>query len=313
MPVTSLHTLFGVNVDNASAAAFFISQINQWGFDAGIQELIAASDGDVDPTFAAVGQQAPRLSFTTSKIATVLAQIGISGLAIAADVDEFGVEAYLQKVTEGGTRAGASSHIKLTIKEGILIPRSISASQNQMAQMAIDALATYDGTNNPVVIATGQSLAGTTGISEAFTVGPVWVNGAQINAVQSINVNFGIQEVLSYADGEVWPTHVFIMSRRPSITITSFDVAQLNTLTLSGAAQGSTDSHVYLRKISENGTRVADNTAEHIQFSMDDGRVSVTNIGASQDAPHVASLTLTPTYDGSNAIFAISTAIAITT
>jgi hypothetical protein len=119
--------------------------------------------------------------------------------------------------------------------------------------------------------------------------------------------------MLAYADGEVWPTEVFIMSRRPSITITSYDVAQINTLGISGLAQSATDSHVYLRKMTENATRTADATAEHIQFSIDDGRAHVTNIGASQDAPHVASITLTPTYDGSNAIFVINTAVAITT
>jgi len=311
MSVTTLHTLYAVNCDMVDDVEFLIDQISDWAVSTGIAQILAGSDGAVDPTYVAVGAQAPAMSWTTSAIATVLGNLGISGLAIAADVDELGLEAWFQKITEGGTRTAGSNHVLMTMKEGIIVPRVLNAPHGGVATLAMEAIATWDGTNDPIVIATSQALTGSPTVGELFTCGQVDINGTTLEAVQNITIDFGLQVFAQGSDGLVWPTFAGIMSRTPTITIRTLDAISLSTFGLSGAAQAATASLIYLRKIAEGGTRVADATAEHIKFTVEEGRIQVDAVQGSHGQPLGSDITITPTYDGSNAIMGIDTASAI--
>jgi hypothetical protein len=307
------HVLHCVHIDIAGGAGsdVDIGQITDFSISTAIQELLLGSDGAVDPTFVAVGEQRPRAAFTTSMLATVLAKCGISGLAIAADVDEFGADMFFKKVVEGGTRETGSNHLRLRIAKGLLVPRTLNAPHNGLATLGLELIATHDGTNNPIVIATSQALAGTAGVSEAFTAGPVYINGVQLEGVQNISIDFGITEMVLGSDGLVWPTYVAILDRKPVIRVRTIDALALNTFGLTGAAQGITDSLIYLRKISQGGTRVANATAEHIKVSVDEGLISVDTVRGSHPNQLESEVTIRPTYDDANAILAVTTASAI--
>ena len=307
-----IHVLYAVNIDTVGAGDVFIDQITDFNVDTAINEILEGADGMVDPTFVAVQSQSPKVGFTSTKLATALAKCGISGLAISADADEDGAEFWFQKVAEGGTRTSGSNHLKMTMKKGLLVPRSLSAPNDGIANLTFEALAVYDLTNDPIVIATSQSLEGTPVVDELFTCGPVEINGVALAGIQEITIDFGITELIEGADGQVWPTFVGIMTRRPVITIRTLDVLSLNTFGLSGKAQGATDSKIYLRKIAEGGTRVADATEEHISFAIDEGRIMVNTISGGHDAPQMSEVKITPSYDGSNDIMVINTATAIT-
>ena len=300
MSVTTLHELYAVTVN-----AVFMDQVSDYMCSLAVQEAIANGDGLVDPTFVATGSQAPRLSWTSSKVATILGSCGISGLALSSTLT-----AFFQQITKGGTRAGASSHIRLTVNEGLVLPRTLNADQAS-ASLSLECIATYDGTNNPIVIAAGQSLTGTPSVTEQFVAGPVSINGTTLNAVQSITIDFGIAETVAAGDGQVWPTFVAIGERRPRITIQSLDVGFLNTTGISGVAQSASDSVIFLRKVAKGATRVADDTAKHISFTIDDGMIITRSVGGSHGSPQMAEIEIIPTYDGSNAIMAIDTTAAI--
>jgi hypothetical protein len=79
-------------------------------------------------------------------------------------------------------------------------------------------------------------------------------------------------------------------------------------------AQSSTDSLVYLRKIQQNGIRVADATTEHISASIDDGLVTIRSVSASNADNDGAAIEvmIEPNSDGTNPILALSTTTAIT-
>ena len=316
MSVGDVHTLYACNIAPTTVAdAIFIDQVANQSIDPGIQEILSSGDGQVDPTHVATMQQAPRISFSTSKLATLLAEATsaflLNGLKIDSDVTYDGAEFWFQKIAEGGTRTAGANHIKMTVNEGLLLPRAITAAQGGIASIGLDTIITYDGTNNPIVIATGQALEGAPSISELFTLGPVSLNGTTINGVQSVSIDPGLVEIVQFGDGQVWPTFVGIMQRQPLITLTTLDVAAFNTFGLSGTAQSATDSVVYLRKIAEGGTRVADDTAEHIKFSIDDGKIIPRAIAGANGAPQMMQLELRPTWDGTNAIIVIDTASAI--
>ena len=308
-----VYTLYAVNVDIAAGEGsdILIDQIQEFSLDPAIQHALIGADGGVYNTYVAVMGQAPVLGFTTTKIAAVLAKCGLTGLAIKADVDELGAQFWFQKLVEGGTRAAGASHLLMTVKQGIIIPRTLNAAPDAPATLSYEAVATYDGTNDPVVIAASQALVGSPGVSEAFTVGKVMINGAQLEGIQNISIDFGIQLTVIKADGLVWPTYVAVMKIQPMITIGTVEIGSLNTYGLTGTAQDASDSIVYLRKLSEGGSRVADVTAEHISFTIDAGHISVQNANASQDGNAMAQVQIVPTYDGSNAPLAINTAVAI--
>jgi len=308
MSVSNVHVLYAVNV--AGAAGAFMDQVSDWDLSPNINNLLLGGDGDVDPTYTAVGSQAPSISFTTSKLATVLGKCGINGLEIKSAQE---LSAFLRKTVEGGTRAGASSHIKLLVNKGLLVPRRLRASNDASnpASLDLECLATYDDTNDPVVVTSSQSLTGTPSVSEAFVAGPVSINGSTINGVQSVDIDFGLQAQLLYGDGQVWPSYVYIARRQPSIRIVTLDPVSLTALGLTGSAQSASDSVIFLRKIAEGGTRVLNATAEHISITIDEGHIGVSSIRGSQGGELATELMITPTYDGTNAIMAISAATAI--
>lgn len=312
MSVSRLHTLYAVNLNTKTLAVspVLVDQVTDFRLSPEIREVIQAGDGDVDPTYVAVMGQSPRLRFTTTALATVLATCGIDGEIIDADGSYPGLLAWFQKLAEGGTRESGSAHLQMTVKEGLLVPRVLRASQDGSASLDLEAIATYDGTNDPVVVADSQALAGSPAVGELFTVGPVKVNGTALESIQDITVDLGIQEIIQSGDGQVWPTFVGILRRQPSITVRTTDAVSLATFGLEGSAI-STTAVAYFRKLAQGGLRVAEATVEHVSVTVNDGRVSVREVSASQDSPAMSEVTITPR-KGANPILVLSTATTIT-
>jgi hypothetical protein len=314
MSVSKLYTLYAVHLDTATLAGsdVLLDQVQSFAISTGLQKILQRGDGQVDPTFVAIMSQRPAMRFTSTAIATYLGACGIGGTILDSDVTYPGLEAWFQKMAEGGDRAAGSSHIKMTVNEGILVPRAIQASQDGVATIDFEAVITYDETNEPVVVADSQALSGTPATAELFTVGPVKINGTTLESIQSVSIDFGIQVITQSGDGQVWPTFAGIMSREPSIRIRTTDVLALSTFDLEGTAIGASDVVVFLRKLAEGGTRVADAGSEHISFTLDEGLITVENQDVSQDGIAMADIVITPTYDGANAIIVIATNADIT-
>ena len=302
----NIYTIYAVNI--ANDVPILLNQCTDGALDTGLREIIEGADGEVDARYAAVMEQRPVFAFTTTSLQTALGAAGISGRFL--DIDDtatYGpLEAWFQKLAEGSTRAAGASHLKMIINEGMLLPRTLRASQGQVASLRYDALATYDGSNEPIAISTA-AVSGTPGVSALWTLGPVVLNGTEVNGVVDLEVPFGIREIVEGADGEVWPRYSAIMERRPAITFTTPDANLFNTLTLTGAAQGATDSLIYLRQMAEGSTRTAIDGGGHIKIAVDKGRIFVENITGSHGQRVGTRVRITPTYDGSNAVLAITT------
>ena len=271
----------------------------------GIQAVAEGSDGAVDPTFVCVMNQNPSIGFSTRHVAVALAGCGISGCEIA------GLDTYFQKVAKYGTRTGGATSLKFSIATGMMYPVRISARHNQDAEITYRAIAlSTDGLIAPVVLSATGTMPSGSGISEKFTAGPVKINGAAV-AVESIDIDFGIQVSVEGSDGGPFPTFSAVMARNPIIRVRTPDRLASNVLGLSGAAQGATDSVVYLRKLAKNGTRTADATAEHISFTIDDGMMYCSDITNRHGQRIGTEIVIHPIYDGSIAILVIDPACAI--
>lgn len=307
MSVTTAHVLYAVNVDSTCATPVLFDQVQDFTCDPGTAVRVLSGDGGVYATYAYTSRIAPTLGFTTTDLPAALGKAALTGFALGSGHT---ADAYLQLCAEGGTRAGASSHYKLTVNQGILVPTTLAADQDQAA-LSYTMHATYDCTNEPIALCASETLA--TGATTAvhFVAGPVVVNGTTINGVQSISVDFGIQVRTLWGDGAHRPTYCYIAAIRPVIRVATLDVSVLNTFGFAGTAQSTTDSLVYFTKCAEGSTRVANATAEHVKLTIDEGEISCEPITGADGAELGAVLVITPTYDGTYAPIVISTVSAI--
>ena len=300
MSVSRAFTLYAADVNGT-----MIDQVSSFGVDSGLEQFLLLADGGVDPTYSAVKGLVPKISFSTHAVAAALAVAGMNAASVTA------ASFFFQKLAEGGTRASGSSHLKLALTKGMIFPRSLSAGHAEPAELSYEVLCLTDGGGVPVTISKNQALTGSPVVDQLYVAGPVKINGTLLAGVQSIKIDFGIKEVVLGGDGEVYPSFAAIMTRAPKITIELLDLDILADLTIAGAAQGATDTVIYLRKVEAGGTRVADATAEHISFSIDAGHIGIGNSGAKPGGPATVSLEITPIFDGTNDILAINTAAAI--
>ena len=265
------------------------------------QLFVEASSGNVDPTFTAMMRTDPRLGFTT-KLMTVLSSFGIAGAQITT------AKMWLQQLVKHGTRNATSKNI--IAGTGMCLPRTITVSQGAVAELQLDLFAlSTDGAAVPITFSTGTMDAIPTAL--AWTLGPVNLNGTAYD-VETMTIDFGIQEFVEASSGNVYPTYISIMSRNPTITLAVRTADIQSAIGIAGLAQDATDSTFYLRKLTANGTRVADVTAEHIKFTVDDGIFTIQDMPTTHGERAMTNVLVTPVSDGTAAIIVVDTASAIT-
>lgn len=273
------------------------------------------TSGSVVPQFVGLYAQKPIASGATYAIASLLAQLGVTGLPITSSVNP-GVVLYAQKFAENSTPASGGAHRSYTLKSGILVPRTLRVSHQGDATLDYEALVTYDGSNSPIVITDSVSLP--TGITDAerFTLGPMTVAGVSLPQVTELQIDFGVQARTIGADSDVWDTFAWIAGLEPMITLTGIDVEWLKStnLPLTGEVPTHADTEVWLRKRSQDGDSFVDETdAEHVKFSMAGIAVVQTAFDQSGDEPASCSVEITGVFDGTNMPLVVDTSAAIST
>ena len=272
-------------------SATVIKGIQDSSIAPGLQQLLTGGSGAVDASMISIGQIDTRISFTSTMVGTALHNlIGIDGAAISSDV------LYFQKMADDGLRAGATSHISATIANGLILPVSIQANQGGQATISLLAIPrSSDGTTSPIVMVANASLEANQDITtEAYTLGAVTLNGTELEGVSSWRFDFGIVPDITFGSGHVYPTMLGVMSRNPSFTIQTFDIAKFQAWTETGLAQTSTDSTVVLQDQEAGGVR----GSLPITFTIDEGMAFFENVGGSHGAKAAGTVRIVPVSDG---------------
>ena len=136
-------------------------------------------------------------------------------------------------------------------------------------------------------------------------------NGTQLYGVQSFTIDFGLNVQKHMADGELYPTFAGVASAQPVVSGKGLTLTDISTMGLIGTAQNSTDSWIYLQACDKNQGLVATGTSSHIRFSIDDGILATEGASGSNNEGQQSDWFIRPTYDGSNANLAITTATSI--
>lgn len=267
--------------------------------------------GDIYPRYIALYSQKPVCTFRCACLADILAQCGLTGLAI----DNNGVSIYAQEFEEGATVKAGANHRRFLIQEGIIVPRRLTCDHQGDAEIEYDILPTYDGTNDPVIESDTNALPTAPADDERFTIGAFTIESVVCGQLSKIEIDFGVQAQLASADSDRWDTHASIRAIEPVITLTGTDLQWLKAANIprTGKAVTHAATKMYLRKRSTGATGfLADVTAEHIKFTAAGMAVIEGIFEDNDDEPSAITLTLTTNYDGSNAPLTINTASAIT-
>ncbi|MCW8129625.1 MAG: hypothetical protein KIS92_04495 [Planctomycetota bacterium] len=295
------YTLFAVNIDGT-----LIDGITNQAVSTGLQMALNKNDGSPHIRFAGAMAGKPTIRFTTKAIAKALAAVGALGASIGSSITFF-----FQKTAESGLRAGSGAHLKIVGSAGLVVPRTLRASQDQEAEIEYEYFpVSADGSTAPLTITTGQSLSGSPDSAQKFTVGPAKINGTNVQP-QSIEIDFGLNVVTRSHSGFFYLIRAHIDSAEPKIKVTTLDAGVLATYTLAGTAQSSTDSVYYFRKLLEGGARTADGTGEHVSITVDEGIITVPDVNAAEGSDAQATVQEDVSYDGSNLPLVISTTATI--
>lgn len=286
----------------AQVNAVTIPLTTQVGMDPMIDVFMNRGSGHVDINFLAQNQRKPRGNFVSQAIKEFLDAIGISGLAIDTTAILWNY-----KIAENSTRSASTDHEKWTINHGIVIPRRLSVRQGGEATVSADIIAVFDGTNAAIIRGTGSIPSGSQDPASKFTLAKFnW--GTTLYDSQSLDIDFGINEIVISANGDTEPTFAAIGDRTIRGTITTHDLSIRNVIT----PDGDIDKAIFfLRKIAEGGTRVADATEEHISLTMTEAYAHIGSSTASQNQPATQEVIFTANYDGTNAPLVIDTTAAI--
>lgn len=306
MSVSQRHDLYA-----ADANGTYIGGITQQNLTANSTIAALMGSGEYQPKFLALIGQTPTGSFTTLAVKAALDLLGQLGWAITGD----GFNFYGYKHAEGGTRAGAGSHKKYAMAEGLLVPRTLTCDHQGDATIQVDVAITWDGSaNNPIVVTQNVSVPG--GVTDLirFTLGPVTIGGVALTQIRSVTIDFGLSAPPEGADSDLWATYVSIVRAQPMIRLRGIDVdwfKATGAIPLTGKPAAHADTTIYLRKRALGATFVANGTAEHIKITA----AGLAHIDPLFDAgggtPAETGLTLETRHDGTNNPLVIDTAAVI--
>jgi hypothetical protein len=310
MTVARMHNLYAVKIGST-----VIGAISKRGIRTGAEVRQQATSGEVFARFQALYAINAMADFETEQLAVALGACALTGTALTSAAP---FVAYAQKNAEGGTRTSGSAHRKYTINEGIVIPRRLTCEHQGDAKLHYEVLATYDGTNEPVVVSESQSLPSVTD-AERFTIGAITLADADgvttytLPQVKRIEIDFGIAAETVGADSDIYPTSCRIVEIQPSIRLTGIDSEwwKSNVIPLTGRNIQNSGTKIYLRKRAAGGSFTSDATAEHIKFAAA-GMAVVEGFDSSGNALDEVSVYFPLKFDGSNNPITINPASAIT-
>lgn len=306
---TRIHTCGPFVVGGSSG--FNIDGIVNEQVDHNTEVTLEFAAGVVDPTYVTSMAVAPMISFACTDLATVLASFWLDGLYIPQTTVYTTLTAMFAKIGTTAPRMTSTSHFRAVVNNALIVPKQITANQGQRAELTVDVHCIYDGTNAPIVYTDSIALPHAASVDELFTVGKCSINGTALDGVQGVTLDFGIEVEKVFDSGNVYPVRAHVLSRRPKFEIRLKDTVNLSTYGIDGTAQSGTDSVIYFRKMQENAVTLAEATAEHLSFTIDDGKVTVGSTGGNNNTSFNSVVNIFPTYDGTNAILVKNLATAI--
>lgn len=284
------------------SAAIGIYGISQMRLSPNTEVRSERTSGAIYPDSAAVDAVKPVLSFTTFDLENAIEQLTVLGKCITFDTGKPGLVAYGQQMSCAGV-GGAGVHRSMTIKQGLVVPRTLTIDHANNAQISYDAYASWDGTNDPVVLATTATMPAYAGVVYPLQqVGRWTMRGMTIASVavlgkRSISIDFGPSVTHEAADGDRYPTVTTLAGISPVITVRGVSPSWWAThCDLDGTTATHASATIELLK-----RGIAIDTASHIKLTFAGLVTFDTLFDAGVDGPGESVMRINCVYDGTNA------------
>jgi hypothetical protein len=308
--VANVYTVYAVKWPGTGAVT--IGQLQDATFDENLVTAMLNAGGELDHSFIALYSARPVLRFNTTQLADALGLLGATfGRKITDTSDE--VEIYFAKRAAGDHLAGASSHYKLTIQEGLLIWRSIRAPHqgDAVGEFEIYAVST-DGTTAPTAMVSNASLPSLDLVDELYTAGPVKIDSTWVEDVQNLSIDSGINVEEVSGSGSIYTTFTSIgVGRSPVIRADGFDYSALAALGADGGALPGTTIAWLRKKAADGAGNVSKASEVHISFTVPAGHYRYGNARGTVREHAGLTLQIDPRKTAGAAAMAIDTTAAI--
>lgn len=292
MAISNLWNLYAVATDTGEDQV--VLRVTEQSLDDNTEVRREPNSGELYARNAFITAQEPTLEFSTPAIASALAEIGVTGLALSGTESFTG---YLQKKAQGGTHASGANHRTYTVNEGLIIPTTLTCAHRGAAALGYRLAATDDESNDPVVIADSVALPSLPATDDEFTLGAISIGGTSITQKTNVSVDFGLGMRVEQADSDVWPEFAFIESIAPTVTIDVLD-ATAASIGLVGLSGTHANTSIVFRQRESGGTFPDDPSDVTLTAA---GLAVVTNrVRASMGDLASCQIVLHCTYDGTN-------------
>jgi len=286
-----------------------ISQITDSTIEEGLEEIITSSSGNLDDSYTAVAKHAPTIKFSTTAVKAVLDLADINGLLFdEAAVATSGVTVWLRERALGGgfSPDGSAKHIKLFIGKGMVVPTNIEGGISKDATIQVEIIpmrSTLTAPADEAIVVTDETAfpAAYYAATDAdhYTIGSVWINSKVIDFVQTMTIAFGINVDRLFSPGSIQPTWLGITSRKVTMSCQGSNVEHIGDATgmLDAGTQGVALTGItrfFLQKRVPGAGLVAPGSAAHISFQVDNGRVTMDNVGGGHGEHAKATFKITP-------------------
>jgi hypothetical protein len=245
------------------------------------------------------------ISFTTHDLHNAITNFPLTGKCIAGDVDDPGFVAYAQKYSCAGASTSADSR-SYTIKTGVVVPRTLQVDHQGNATITYECYAAWDGTNDPVTVATTATAPAYSGVTYPtepvyrWTMYSMTLNGTTLSGKRSISIDFGASVTHEAADGDKYPTVTSLTSLMPRVTVRGVDPAWLaastGTVDMDGTQVPNATSIISLLR-----RNTAVGTSGHIKLALTGLASWDTPFDGGIDGPGECTLNIDCLYDGTNA------------
>lgn len=190
----------------------------------------------------------PVASFTTFDIPGAISAFGLTGTCFTSDVTHPGITIYSQKQECAGIASG-SVHDSYQIRQGVIVPRTLTVEHRGNAQISYDIYASYDGTNAPVVRNSSVALpaAASTAVGR-WTMDAMLLANVAVEGKRSIQIDFNPTIAQEGADSEQYDRVTSIGSIMPRLTANGVDTSWFVTHGSLNGKQLTSNNNFYLKK-----------------------------------------------------------------
>lgn len=287
----SVHTLHAMTHGAAEPTVY--DGVTNLVTDPGLEELVIGDDGAVFNSGIFVMNTTPEIRVTTVKLDDWLTLLtdtdSVSGATMdGTDVAKF----YYQELSATAQRETTGDVV--TVNNGIIVPRTISASRGQPATLECGAIPVKTDGSAPYTVATEETLPSLNTGDELWTVGPITLNAGNIDWIQEWQLDWGFDVQRVRHDGTVWPNSLFVATIAPVLTFTT-KASALSTITTLGA-----DDAVTAQLLKVNPTTGARVGSGDKTFTISAGITKVTAYQAAAGSEADTMVTVTAITDGTN-------------